>query len=808
MFDILIAILPFIIPTSIIGDNLSYIISSFIGIIYFFINIEKIKENKYFYICLLMFITTLITQLFISPYIESLAGSFLYLNMPIYYLVYKSIFSKQDENEVFKNIIIAILIVGIISLIYQGLYLDVRLYGNLGYANSYALLLLSGLYLNKIRDKDNISNVTDIILLILILYTGSRTTLILLLIYIGYDIYRSFKTNKKENINTLIKNLIISFILYILLEKLRLIAIFILPVLYILYKVIKDIRINNKIYYCLGIIGLSILLLSNTNTVNRIKNISLKTGTFQERLVYYEDSIKTIIENPLGNGINTFQYKSYNDASAFYDVKYIHNSFLQVLYDNGMINFILFMLIIIIGIISIIKSKVKYKNYLALAYISILGHSLLDFDLSFTTLIILIVFLIVLSEENTNNKKDKILIKTKENQKIIIKLEKILYSLILIFILYLGIVEGGLILGKLFLNRNDNLASSILKNVNKISFNKDYRGYFYRADALRNIYNEESSGNKEYLEEAIDELKISREINSYDPRVLWNISYLYEKIGDSQNALKYGQEVLEVERFYPGAYIKQYDYLMKLYGETEDKKYENQIKELEDLYYKNYKEINKKAIYMNNQLQENYDDIRSSRIDYNILLSGKYEKEVTYFNQEDEKWTDFPYNSKENNLGKTGCGVTAMAMIQSTMKENNITPIDMANYSIENGYCNNNTEVEFFDEVIKDDRYKLNLDKFSGDEISKVKRLLSDGKHMAVALMRAGDFTTEGHYLVLYGIETIDGINYFNVLDSNKDNNNYKNNGNIIYNSPKDGFIKVKASLFLEQCIEYWVYNI
>lgn len=79
---------------------------------------------------------------------------------------------------------------------------------------------------------------------------------------------------------------------------------------------------------------------------------------------------------------------------------------------------------------------------------------------------------------------------------------------------------------------------------------------------------------------------------------------------------------------------------------------------------------------------------------------------------------------------------------------------------------------------------------------------------MAVALMREGDFTTEGHYLVLYGIETIDGINYFNVLDSNKNNDNYKNNGNIIYNNPKDGFIKVKSSLFLVQCIEYWVYSI
>jgi len=148
-----------------------------------------------------------------------------------------------------------------------------------------------------------------------------------------------------------------------------------------------------------------------------------------------------------------------------------------------------------------------------------------------------------------------------------------------------------------------------------------------------------------------------------------------------------------------------------------------------------------------------------------------------------------------------------MAMIESTIKDLEITPIDMAKYSIENNYCDNDISTEFFNNVIKEDKYKLNLQKFTGDEISKVKRLLSDAKHMAIALMREGDFTTEGHYLVLYGIETIDGVNYFNALDSNQNNKNYKDNGNIIWNNPKDGFLKVKTSLFLEQCIQYWIYN-
>ena len=98
---------------------------------------------------------------------------------------------------------------------------------------------------------------------------------------------------------------------------------------------------------------------------------------------------------------------------------------------------------------------------------------------------------------------------------------------------------------------------------------------------------------------------------------------MHELLDEDEKALDYGQEVLERERFYPEAYIKQHDYLMNLYSKTGDEKYETKVKELEEYYYKNYNELNKRAKYMNNQLQENYDDIRSENLDYNILLNGK-----------------------------------------------------------------------------------------------------------------------------------------------------------------------------------------
>lgn len=803
MFETIIGILPFIIPSSILKENLGSLILFLVGSVFIVKNKNKIKESKYFFILVIMWISILISQVIVSPYIESISGSFLYLNMAIYYLIYGCILKGENKDEILKYILLLMSAVSIFYIAYHGLYQGIRIFGNIGYANSYAVLHLTGLYLNRIRAKDKFTDIIEIILYMALLFTGSRTTIILSVVYIIYKLYIDKRNNNIKLVYSL-EPIALATVLYIILDRLRLIGIFILPLILIFYILIKNLKFKDKIYYILGIVAIIGLLLSNSNTINRIKNISLNNGSLQERFVYYEDSINSIINHPIGNGINMFQYKLYKDATVFYDVKYIHNSLLQVAYDAGIINLLIFISVILIGLIKLFGSRNNYKIYLILAYLTILIHSLLDFDLSFSTFPIILIMLVVLGDiEELKGSKKKV--GTRDNEKQVFSLSKYFYIATSVASLYFIIFEGSIVIGNYLIDANSNLAEKIFSFSNTISFKRDYRGYFNKAQVNKILY--DKSNDEKYMLDALELLETSKEINPYDPMITWNLSYIYEVLGEEEKALNYGQEVLEIERFYPGAYIKQYDYLMRLYGETRDKKYEEQIKDLEEFYYKSYNDLNKRAKYMNNQLQENYDDIRSKNIDYNILLNGKYEKEVKYFNQEDERWVGLPYKTSDNPLGKTGCGVTDMAMIQSTMKELDINPIEMAEYSIENGYCDNNTTTEFFDEVVKDERYKLNVQKFNCDDISKVKRLLNGGKHIAVALMRPGDFTTEGHYLVLYGIETINGINYFNALDSNKDNKNYKDNGNIIYNTPRDGFIKVKSSLFLEQCIQYWVYS-
>ncbi|WLF69132.1 peptidoglycan-binding protein [Clostridium septicum] len=194
--------------------------------------------------------------------------------------------------------------------------------------------------------------------------------------------------------------------------------------------------------------------------------------------------------------------------------------------------------------------------------------------------------------------------------------------------------------------------------------------------------------------------------------------------------------------------------------------------------------------------------------DETINVNGKYNGRISYYDQEDSRWRYIPYGSDGDNIGNAGCGVTAMAIVESTMKRNGVNPIELANYSLNNGFCYNGTSRNFFVNVSTEDKYSLNCMRLQPSEIQTVKSLLSDGRHMAIAIMGPGHFTKCGHYIVLSGIETIDGKNYFDVVDPHRVNSNYSNDKNMIDSNKNDGFVKAAANIFTRECQEYWVFSL
>lgn len=118
--------------------------------------------------------------------------------------------------------------------------------------------------------------------------------------------------------------------------------------------------------------------------------------------------------------------------------------------------------------------------------------------------------------------------------------------------------------------------------------------------------------------------------------------------------------------------------------------------------------------------------------------------------QWDTRWGYMVYGS--NALGFTGCGPTCMAMVASYLYQDpTYTPAFMAEYAINNGYCveGAGTAWAFMSEgaeglgiesiqiEVNEDRMIANLE--AGNPI--------------ICIMGEGDFTSEGHFIVLAGYE-------------------------------------------------------
>ena len=585
VFKLIIVIVPFIIPYMIIGENLGNLILSFIATIFLILNKEKISINKKYFYTLIFLNIIAVVSLFISDaYLESISGLFNYFNLLVYYLVLSVVL--KDKDKILKNIVLVVSVVCIYSIIVQGLYFDTRIYGNIGYANSYGLVLLISFYLNKIRIKDIWTSYVDMILILGIFFTGSRTTLVLLGVFLVAEVIKEIRISKILAINIL-EPFLFALIQYVIYSAMGIMSILVMPVITYLYSIVRSLKWKQYIYLVGLVIVILLIVFSDSNTMARIRNISFTNGSFQERLVYFEDSMAAIKRNPLGNGINMFQYKQYGDSTAYYDVKYIHNSVLQIGYDIGIIGAIVFIALLIIGIVVIIKGT--NKRLLVYGYITIFLHSLIDFDFAYSTIGLLFVMLVLLSENG--------------DKYIYFKISKVILVILLFVVTYLTMFEGSLAIAKIFsINNNSSIAIRFYNISDKIRvIGSDHRGYYGKAEVYKKIYDDTNDISK--LEESLSLLMKAEKINEYDPRVTWNLAYIYINIGDDKNAIKYMDKMIEQYRFYNGAYDMYCEYLKRRYidtGNLEYKNIQNRVEKYKDV---NLKKLNFKSKYMNNQLK-------------------------------------------------------------------------------------------------------------------------------------------------------------------------------------------------------------
>ncbi|MFU1798457.1 C39 family peptidase [Paenibacillus azoreducens] len=180
---------------------------------------------------------------------------------------------------------------------------------------------------------------------------------------------------------------------------------------------------------------------------------------------------------------------------------------------------------------------------------------------------------------------------------------------------------------------------------------------------------------------------------------------------------------------------------------------------------------------------------------------------LVYFSQKDKRWKDVMYsirNDKKQTMGTSACGPTSAAMAISSLIGQTVLPTTAAAYALNNGYrtIDTGTSWDFFASIAKN--YGVACKQT--DSLREIKKALSDGK-IVIASMDKGNFTGDGHYILLVGISNKNGETWINVFDPNHSNTKYGTDGLIDQGIKNDGKVSAKEIVFVKQAKQYWIFS-
>ena len=133
------------------------------------------------------------------------------------------------------------------------------------------------------------------------------------------------------------------------------------------------------------------------------------------------------------------------------------------------------------------------------------------------------------------------------------------------------------------------------------------------------------------------------------------------------------------------------------------------------------------------------------------LTAAEKEQDFPLFLQWDPRWGYQSYGDGSC-IGLAGCGPTCLSMaLYYLTRDDTLTPDKIAKYSMENGYYVEGTGTAWalMEDVPK--LYGINVTKLSAEE-SNIKATLDNGGVVICSVGR-GEFTTSGHYILVYGYD-------------------------------------------------------
>lgn len=138
-----------------------------------------------------------------------------------------------------------------------------------------------------------------------------------------------------------------------------------------------------------AILAVVLLLIGGEDGVlYRYLSISLTESTFVGRLLYMADALPLLLKHPFGMGYMGYYYSQTAVQTGVYAVTYVHNDFLQILLDVGLIPGGLFLAA---AVAFLLRKGIPMQDKLPVAVLCL--HSLFDFNFQFIGMLCLLILL-------------------------------------------------------------------------------------------------------------------------------------------------------------------------------------------------------------------------------------------------------------------------------------------------------------------------------------------------------------------------------------------------------------------------------
>tara|TARA_A100001011_G_scaffold399513_1_gene508518 strand:+ start:1866 stop:2468 length:603 start_codon:yes stop_codon:yes gene_type:complete len=149
---------------------------------------------------------------------------------------------------------------------------------------------------------------------------------------------------------------------------------------------------------------------NSANAANRIQTINFEETSTNTRLRYYSYAVDEIISNPLiGVGYGNWKIVSIDrdkENILSYVVPYtMHNDFLEVAVELGLLGLLLFLLIFLIPVYKLVQIVINKESIFAILLLSSLAVYMIDANLNFPSLRMSSLFFCALLISMANNIK-------------------------------------------------------------------------------------------------------------------------------------------------------------------------------------------------------------------------------------------------------------------------------------------------------------------------------------------------------------------------------------------------------------------